>query len=142
MTLREFLAERARDTAGPAADRMKILEYSDAVTSLMKRFRNVLGPYESLEIQEWSRLLKEHAIPYDAPALTIRFRDDEIFVEPTAAFPVNSEGRVAMTRGMRQVHLDWAGNDDWTYRWVLPRETEAKPLTETSIEELVIGLLA
>lgn len=142
MTLREFLTDRARDTAGPAGDRLKIREYSDAVKSLMKRFRDVLSPYEALEIVEWLPLLKERSIPYNAPALTVNFRDDQITIEPKGAFVLDSAGRVSMTRGMREVHIDWAGGNDWVFRWVLPRTTNKEPLTNEAIEDLVQGLLA
>lgn len=108
----------------------------------MARFSEVLRPYDALEIEEWLPLLNEHAIPYNAPALTVSFRDDQITIEPKGAFVMDSEGRVAMSRGVREVHLDWAGGDEWTWRWVTPRTTTPEPLTNQAIEELVQGLLA
>lgn len=142
MTLREFLKERSRDTGQAAEDRQKIREYSEAVRSLIQRIRQVLSPYELLEIEEWEPLLKERWIPYNAPALTVRFRADEIIIEPKGAFVVEGKGRIAMTQGIRKVHLDWLEDDKWAFRWVLPRETEPMPLTDTAIENLVMGLLA
>lgn len=142
MTLREFLDERQRDSHGAAEHRRKIEMYTAAVKTLMGRFRDVLRPYDALEIEEWTPLLKEHAIPYNAPALTVGFRDDQISIQPTGAFVVDSEGRVAMSRGVREVHLDWAGGDAWTFRWVTPRTTTPAPLTDQAIEDLVQGLLA
>ncbi len=144
MTLREFLVERSSDSRGPAEDRLRIREYSDAVTKLTKRIRDFLIPYKALglEIEEWVPLIKERWIPYNAPALTVRFRDDEIVIEPKGTFVVNGLGRVSMTRGMREVHLDWLGDDNWTFRWVLPRTTKATPFTDQDIEDIVLGLLS
>lgn len=144
MTLREFLVERAGDSRGPAEDRLRIREYSDAVKNLIKRFRDFLTPYKTLglELEDWMPLLKERWIPYNAPALTVRFRDDEIVVEPKGTFVVDGQGRVSMTCGMREVHLDWLGDDNWTFRWVLPRTTKAQPLSDQDIEDIVLGLLS
>jgi hypothetical protein len=142
MTLREFLQQRKQDSNGPAADRRRIEEYREAVKNLVKRFRDVLGPYEALEIEEWSSLLKEHSIPYNAPALTISFQDEQITIEPKGRFVIDADGRVSMTRGAREIYLDWAGREQWVFRWVLPRGTKAQPLTNQSIEELVQELLA
>ncbi len=142
MTLREFLEERQRDSSGAAEQRRRIDAYRAAVKSLMDRFRKALSPYDALQVEEWLPLLHEHAIPYNAPALTVSFREDQIAVEPKGAFVVDSLGRVAMSRGIREVHLDWGGGDAWTYRWVTPRTTIAEPLTDAAIEDLVQGLLA
>lgn len=142
MTLREFLEQRQHDGHDAAERRHRIEAYSAAVTKLMGRFREVLRPYDALVIDEWLPLLKEHAIPYNAPALTVSFRDDQIDIEPKGAFVVDAAGRVAMSRGIREVHLDWAGGDEWTFRWVTPRTTIPEPLTNQAIEELVQGLLA
>jgi hypothetical protein len=109
MTLRDFLQERQHDSQGGAEQRRKIEAYSIAVKRLMGRFREVLRPYDALAVEEWLPLLKEHAVPYNAPALTISFGDDQIDIQPKGAFVMDSEGRVAMTRGVREVHLDWPG---------------------------------
>jgi hypothetical protein len=142
MTLREFLEERQRDSSGAAEQRRRIDAYRAAVKSFMDRIRGVLRPYDALVIEEWSPLLHEHGVPYNAPALTVSFRDDQITVEPKGAFVMDAEGRVAMSRGVREVHLDWAGGDAWTYRWVTPRTSVPAPLTDQAIEDLVQGLLA
>ncbi|XYH98878.1 hypothetical protein ACMHYB_03695 [Sorangium sp. So ce1128] len=142
MTLREFLEERQRDSRGAAEHRRRIDDYSAAVKRLMGRISDVLRPYDALEIEEWLPLLNEHAVPYNAPALTVSFQEDQITIEPKGAFVVDSEGRVAMSRGVREVHLDWAGGDDWTFRWVTPRTTTPQALTNQAIEDLVQGLLA
>jgi hypothetical protein len=142
MTLRDFLQERQHDSRGGAEQRRRIEAYSAAVKTLMGRFKEVLRPYDALQVEEWLPLLKEHAVPYNAPALTISFGDEQIDIQPKGALVMDSEGRVAMTRGVREVHLDWAGSDDWTFRWVTPRTSTPERLTDQAIEDLVQGLLA
>jgi len=142
MTLREFLEERQRDSHGAAEHRQKIEAYRSAVKRLIDRFSEVLRPYDALDVEEWLPLLTEHSVPYNAPGLTVSFREDQITIQPMGAFVVDSEGRVAMSRGVREAHLDWAGGDEWTWRWVTPRTTTPQPLTNQAIEDLVQGLLA
>ncbi len=140
MTLKEFLEARKKSGSTPG-DRLQA--YADAVGRLMTRIKGVVTPFPQLTIEEWLPLLKERGVTYNAPALTVVLEDDQITIEPVGTEVVGSKGRVRMACGVREVHLDWAGTgDDWTFRWVNPRTTEAAPLTDGAIEEIVQGLLA
>jgi hypothetical protein len=139
MTLKEFLAARKKDR-GPHA---RIGEYTAAVERLMARLKGLLAGLDGLALEDWLPLLKEQGIFYNAPALTLMVDDDQITVEPVGAYVIDSKGRVRMSCGVKEVHLDWAGaNDDWTFRWVNPRATDAAPFTDQAVEEIVQGLLS
>jgi hypothetical protein len=144
MALKEFLAERKQRAHTPGE---RTGAYAAAVSRLIARFKAILSPFKNqLTLEEWLPLLKEvdhGAPPYNAPALTVIFDDDQITIEPVGYYVINSKGRVQVTCGVREVHLDWAGSgDDWAYRWVNPRTTNASPLTDAAVEEIVQGMLA
>lgn len=140
MTLKEFLANRPKGADGATA---RTRRYAEAVERLMDRLTKRLTPYEQLSVEQWLPLLKEHGVSYNAPAITVLYGDEQVTIEPVGTYLINSKGRVRMTNGVREVHLDWDGTtDDWTYRWVNPRVTTAEPLSDVAVEEIVQGLLA
>ena len=71
VTLAEFLKHRRERPASAADIHGHIGLFRTAVERLAARIRDVLRPYEELEIEERSVLLKEEGVPYGAPALTI-----------------------------------------------------------------------
>ena len=145
MSLKEFLEQRALDPALGESVHARIERWRTAALNLIQRLRRVLQPHARLELEEWTVVLQEQAVRYNAAALTIRFQDVQITVEPKGTFlpPGEGNGRVTMECGARLVLLDWRGEESWTYWWSLPQHDEpARPLTDTIIEDLVQELLA
>ena len=143
MTLAEFLKHRRERPASAADLHGHIGLFRTAVERLAARIRDVLRPYEELEIEERSVLLKEEGVPYGATALTIRFLDVQVTVEPKGMSVIGAAGRVELASGVKVVLLDWNRGDDWSYRWSIPSgDGGSRPLTDAAIEEIVQGLLA
>lgn len=143
MNLAEFLKHRRERPASADELHIHIGGFRTAVERLTARIRNVLAPYEDLQVEEQTVLLKEQGVPYGATALTPRFLDLHITVEPKGMSVIGAAGRVEMATGVNVVLLDWNGGDDWSYRWSIPSgDGTLRPLTDAAIEELVQGLLA
>jgi hypothetical protein len=144
MTLREFLESRAKDPGYAHSVRRKVERWREAEGSLIRRLESLLALYPQLELEERDVRLVEQSIPYSVGALTIRFGDAEILVEPKGLFLEESRGRVAMSCGARLVLLDWTEDTDaWTFRWSSPPEGKGShPVTDEAIEKLIEELLA
>lgn len=142
MALRDFL-EQHRPGASEGGPRPKIAAWRAAVSALNRRFKNVLGKFEPLQLTDWS-VLRDHAgIRYNAEALTIAFGETAITLEPNAIEPAPGIlGRSILNCGVREVHLDCGPNGElWRYHWVIPHDPAQAELTDAAIEKLVEELL-
>jgi hypothetical protein len=142
MALREFLGTHHPGSIEGGL-RSKITAWRAAVTTLIARFKDVLGKYEQIRLFDWN-VIRDHAgIRYNAEALTIAFDEVVITLEPEAVEPEPGIlGRASLNCGVRQIHLD-CGPDGklWRYHWVIPHDPASAELTDAAIEDLVEALL-
>jgi hypothetical protein len=138
MSLREFL-EHPRAGAPDGGPRPRIAAWRTAVSTLVARFRSILGKFQQLRLIDWSVLRNYAGIRYNAEALTIALDENAITLEPTTIDPEPGVlGRVSVNCGVREVHLDCSLDGKlWRYHWVIPRDGASEELTDEAIENVV-----
>ncbi|KYF74728.1 hypothetical protein BE17_15250 [Sorangium cellulosum] len=141
--LGQFLKDMKSGLDPNLGPREVIDRWQPAVEKLMKRVKLALEPYkDDLLIEEWNTAHSEGGIRYNLLALTIRFIDYQITIEPKKAPGRGGPGRVEASCGLNVVWLLWSGGDNWSYKWEYPARSEGpQPLMGDAIERLVEELL-
>jgi hypothetical protein len=92
------------------------------------------------ELHEWSILVKHMDERLNLPSITIRFKDDQVTVQPRS-FVVGRRPQVEVSSGARAAILEYVGNAGWIYSWEGTHSPPVALTEELFRNDILAGLL-